>query len=197
MQRKQRAAFTLLEVAISLFLVGILLTCLFQFFVQSAKLKAKTHALKEKVLKLDLFEMRLHQLFDDFSYEKNGFTASIPHPDAIGPALCFYAENGVDPDPLFSGPLHHMLFLTRAHCVGLCTWSKNNTPKVAILLNDVKELSFAFFSGTQWEAHWPKSKEEAPFPPMLKISVLMQGEGREYFFSLPENGEISYEKNAL
>jgi|GEM_PF-2668148 len=191
--KKKHASFTLLEVMIALALLGVLLSFLFSFFRHTLTTKNETLALKEKVLSMELFQLRMSNLFDRFSPKDSCFLANIPHAEAMGSALILYCDHGIDRDPSFSGPIHSMLFKTRDQRLCLCTWSRTHIPKVDTLLKGVKELSFEFFSGKQWQTLWPKDKKEEAFPRMIKISVLLQGDDekrQDFIFSLPPSVEI-------
>jgi prepilin-type N-terminal cleavage/methylation domain-containing protein len=190
---KKHVSFTLLEIMIALVLLGILLSFLFTYFRHTLVLKNETIALKEKVLNMELFQLRMGHLFDQFSSKDNCFLASIPHGDAVGSALIFHCDHGIDKDPSFSGQIHSMLFKTRDHRLCLCTWSHRSLPKVDTLLRSIKELSFEFFSGKQWQTLWPKDKKDEPLPLMVKISITLQGENekkQDFIFSLPPVAEI-------
>jgi type II secretory pathway pseudopilin PulG len=199
--KKKHTNFTLLEVIMSLVLVGILLGFLFSFFKNTLIAKSKSATLKEKVFQLDLFQMRLKALFDEFSKDKHCFATSLSHADAIGPALILFCDQGIDPDPAFSGSIHSMLFKSRNQQLCLCSWSKNNTPRIETLIDNIADLSIEFFSGTQWQATWALDEEDIPFPPMIKIAFLLQGEEKqlrkEFIFSLPPSASIFYEKENM
>jgi prepilin-type N-terminal cleavage/methylation domain-containing protein len=184
--------FTLIEVMISLALLALLLGFLFTYFRQTLMTKNKAGVLKEKVMRIELFQVRLGALFDRFSNESDCFVTNQPHGDAVGSALLLYCDHGIDPNPSFSGLIHSMLFKTRDHTVCLCSWSKQHKAKVDVLLKGVKELSFEFFNGKQWRTTWPKDKKDEAFPKMIKISVLMQGEEeqrQDFIFSLSSKAE--------
>src|SRR5690349_5103702 len=167
MSKQQRYNFTLLEIMISLALLGMLLAFLFTFFRQTLNTKHETVALKEKVLKIEFVELRLKELFERFSTEDQSFIATLPHADAVGQALFIYCDHGIDPHPDFSGRIHSMLFKTRDQRLCLCTFSQKQEAKMDTLLSGVKELSFAFFNGKQWQTGWPKEKKDPAFPLLL------------------------------
>lgn len=192
---KQRWNFTLVEVMVALALLGLLLSFLFGFFRQTLCVKYQTSALKEKVLNIEFFQLRLKELFERFSPEDKPSVATLPHEDAVGPALFIYCDQGIHPYPAFSGQRHSMLFLTTDQRLCLCTWSKSHEAKVDTLLNGVKAVSFAFFNGNQWQSSWPKDKKDPAFPLMLKITILLQGKEerqQDFFFFLPPQTEINY-----
>ena len=66
----KKRAFTLLEVMISLVLVGILLSFLFSFFRQTLAAKGQAKVLKEKIMQRELFQLRLNQFFMRSAKEK-------------------------------------------------------------------------------------------------------------------------------
>jgi Type II secretion system (T2SS), protein J len=192
---KQRYNFTLLEIMISLALLGMLLAFLFTFFRQTLHTKNETVALKEKVLKMEFVQLRLKELFERFSPEDQPFIATLPHADAVGQALFIHCDHGIDPHPAFSGRVHSMLFKSRDQRLCLCIFSQKQEAKVDTLLSGVKELSFAFFNGKQWQTQWPKDKKDPAFPLLLKVTVLLQGseeQRQDLFFTLPPKTEITY-----
>jgi prepilin-type N-terminal cleavage/methylation domain-containing protein len=187
--------FTLLEVMVSIALFGMLLAFLFTFFKQTLQTKNETALLKEKVRRIELFELRLHSLFDTFTEKGECRVAHLFHGDAVGAALDIRCDHGIQHDPAFSGLLHSMLFKTREDKICLCTWSKNKTPQVDTLLSGVKEISFAFFNGTEWYTVWPKDKKDRAFPYLIRISVLLKGDEekrQDFIYALPPATEISY-----
>ncbi len=199
MMRKRRFCFTLLEVAISLFLVGILLSFLFGFFWHISISKNKNRVLKEKTFRLELCYLRLDHLFSHFNPEKGCFLTALTHPEAVGPALLIYSDQNTDRDNAYSGFLHSMLYKTRDHRLCLCRWSQERVSKVDILLDKVEDVSFAFFSDNAWISTLPKKKEKKT-PIMVKISLLLAGEEKEhrqdFIFSLGSE-TIFYEMKKL
>ena len=200
--KKQRFSFTLLEVVISLVLTGMLLSFLFGFFWHISVAKNQNKILKEKVLTSELCRLRLNHLFSHFNEQKGCFLATLSHPEAIGPALLVYCDQGIDPDAAFSGALHSMLYKTRDNRLCLCRWSKGRIPKVDTLLSKVEDVSYAFFSGKEWTSTWPKKKEKdlaSASLLMVKISLLFQGaqEPRQDFIFSLNSGEVLYEVSKI
>jgi hypothetical protein len=183
---KKHAHFTLLEILISCFLLGILLTFLFSFFKQNLSAKQHMESVKEQLLRVELFKMRLEQLLDGFSEAEGCFIKTIAHADAKGFALLLYSNLGIDPDPSFSGKGYSMLFKTEDARLCLCYWSKDKKPKVDTLLCGVSALSLSFFSERDWHQDWPKNKKSPAAPSMLKISLTLEREKhpQDFIFSL-------------
>jgi hypothetical protein len=187
-------------------LIGILLSFIFSFFKDTLIQKGQTLLLKEKTMRFELLRLRLEQLFNNYSEEKESALLSFAHADAVGPALLIYCEHGLHPDPSYSGLIYSMLFKTRDHRLCLCTWSKNNTPKVDTVLDKVEDLCFSFFAEKEWHSAWPLDEKSALFPCMIKISVLMQEEKemqkkketrRDLVFSLPPYAKIQYNEKTV
>jgi hypothetical protein len=194
--KKQRSSFTLLEVIVSMVLVSIVLTFVFTFFRQILTMKTQSFALKEKILNLEYFHARLTHLFDHFHEQENCLVAKIIHDHAHGPALLIQCDNGIHPNPAFSGLCYHMLFKTRDHRLCLCTWSKNDIEQIDTLLTQIKDFSCEFFADKQWHTTWPIDKKNNSLPYMIKISFQLNGDNekwQDFIFSLSSN-EISYEK---
>jgi type II secretory pathway component PulJ len=199
--KKKQCSFTLLEMLIVVILVGVLLGFLFSFFTTTLTAKNGMLAAKEKVMHLESLRLRLGQLFEKFSEKKHSSLQSALHPDAVGSALLVHCDQGLNADPAYSGILSSMLFKSRDQRLCLCSWSKDNKPRVDVLVDKVKDLSLTFFAQGKWHANWPKDKtESAAFPQMLKITILLQGDGekpRDFFFSLPSNHHLTLEKKTL
>lgn len=173
---KRKYSFTLLEVMIATFLVGIIVAFLFTYFRQTLVRKQQLHTLKEKIMQVELVRLRLTHLFDQLVREK-GKIESIAHQDAHGTALLLYCTYGVDPDSCFSKESYCMLYKTHDKRLALCRWDKEKKQtRIDTLLNKVEELSFAFFTNGKWQETWPPKKGEKNAPLMLKIEFKLQGE---------------------
>lgn len=177
--KRQFFSFTLLEIVLSVVLILTLLGVLFSHFRQTLVAKNKIALLKEKTLSFESLRLRLVQLFDNLENKEGSLTCEKTHPAASGPVLFFYCNPGIDHDPNFSGPLHHMLFKTQDQRLCLCSWSKNQVCRTTTLIDNVKQLSFAFFSEKRWHSQWPLDKSKQTFPDMFKITLLLETEEKE------------------
>ncbi len=193
--KKSSRAFTLLEVMISLVLVGILLSFLFSFFRQTLVMQGKAKALKEKIMQRELFQLRIHQLFMQGCKAKKGIFSTIEHASASGPALILSLDQKADPDPTYCGSVHSMLYRNE-HRLSLCTWSSNHTAKVDTLLDRVTEFSLSFFNGEEWISSW--TPKDGSLPVMIKAFVQREGETLEefIFFLHPSPTPIIYEEES-
>lgn len=171
----QKRPLTLIEVSVSLFLLAILLSFLFTFLSQTVKTKVKMGAAKEYVLDRQRLSLRLNQVF-------SGIQAGFHTEDERGnQALYFIFDNGIDPEPNFSGPVKGKLFLEKEHLtlqIEPVRKSKREVFRKELLLGPIKGFSLTFLSnmeekfpdpkakkiGTayQWRTFWPKEKSGAP-----------------------------------
>lgn len=89
-------------------------------------------------------------------------------------ALIVVFDNGIDPDPLFSGPVVGKLMLNEFRELTLSiqpvsteTGQKGSTRK-EILFQGGAELSF--FTGTGWVADWSKKNKQLPLMIRLRLA---------------------------
>ena len=200
--KTQVKSFTLLEVLIALILTGIVLSFLFGFFRHVSMAKAKNKIVKDKVLNVESCYLRLQSLFSHFSEDEGCWLVTLSIPEAKGPALLISCDEGLSPDPAFCGPIYNMLYVTKAHQLCLCCWTKEGgAVKVDTLLRKVEGISYAFFSDKKWSDTWSKNKTQglansAAFPLlMIKVSLALEkgnNNRHDFIFSLKE-GEIMYE----
>lgn len=185
---KKRAHFTLVEILIACFLLGILLTFLFAFLKQNLSAKQKLESVKELFLQTELFKVRLTHLFTGFDETEGNFVKTITHANAVGPALLIYSDLGIASDSSFSGKRYSMLFITQDQRLCLCHWSKEKTPKVDTLLTKLHAFSLSFFSEEGWCQQWPKNKKSHASPLMLKISLTFKQKDtpQDFIFFLAE-----------
>src|SRR5258708_7065463 len=121
--KRKRLNFTLLEVLIALALAGALFTALFSYFRQSTENNIKAQQLKRTILPLELLHQRLTQIFANLS--KSEFQ-TLTSTDALGNALYFKFDYGVDPDPEFCGEVEAMLYLSPQKQLCLATWGHSD-----------------------------------------------------------------------
>ena len=188
---KKQASFTLLELLISCFLLGVILTFLLTFFRQNLCAKQTLHTTKEKALQVELFKLRLQHLFNGLNEADGGFVKTLTHAQAKGLALLISADQGIDIHPSLSGKGYSMLFKTEDERLCLCHWSKEKRPRIDTLLCGVSDFSLSFFSEGSWYPEWPKNKKSHAPPSLLKLSLKWQKEpeAQDFFFFLPGEAE--------
>lgn len=165
---RKKHSLTLLEVMIALILAGALLSSLLTFYSQISRKKLELIELKQSVLPVEKMRQRLNHLFAHA--ELNNHTqifTTLPHSDALGSALFFSYDYGVDPDPDISGLVKGMLYLNDRHQLCLVTWGGSKT-RQEIFLESIDSLSFSFFDPKkkQWKTSWDKKD---PRPPFFKL----------------------------
>lgn len=105
-------------------------------------------------------------------------------------------DNGVDPDPLFSGTIIGRLWLDEKHNLVLTTWPLNHEESTSwrteVLLTGIENLEFQFFGKKEslqeeynWQSTWPQSKMEIPSMIRLIIQEKSKKDPLNFAFHLP------------
>lgn len=128
------------------------------------------------------------------------------------PSLVAIFDNGIDPDPAFSGAVLGRLFLDGEHNLSLASWpldkNKNHPWRKEILLPHVESFEFEFLgknSATEhgkketirpinaalaWRTRWPKSQTEIPSIIRLTLQEEKSQEPLRFAFILPRPGHL-------
>lgn len=102
-------------------------------------------------------------------------------------SLILYFDNGIDPDPAFSGPILGRIYIDEENNLALGLWplekEKKNRPwRKEILLDHVTHFEFEFLGQKQkkedkaitatlaWHKLWPKKRMETPS--MIRLSIV-------------------------
>ncbi|OGN63743.1 MAG: hypothetical protein A3E80_01635 [Chlamydiae bacterium RIFCSPHIGHO2_12_FULL_49_9] len=181
-----------MEILIALSLTALLLTMLFSFLVDSAKIKAKLDPVRSEILSREQLQTRLQGLFSSLGKEGGSFYTRI-FPDEAGKSLLAIFDNGVDPDPLFSGSTLGKIYLDKESNLSLALWPEEkgeNLPwRKEILLTNVSHFEFEFLAkkspasapmakkektkpinpNLEWRTDWPKSL--SGIPAMIRLRV--------------------------
>lgn len=201
---------------IALSLTGILLTFLFSFFAESAKLEKKIDASRTEIANRQGLQTRLQAVLSSLCRDPSSFYTRSFKREA-GESLIALYDNGIDPDPAFSGPVLGKLFLDRENNLALAQWPaesiRNEISKTSgktkrpwrkeILLGGVERFEFAFLSPKQeegrkekvkpinslweWRYRWPPEKRG--IPPLVRLSVWERGreEPLQFAFFIPSS----------
>ncbi|MBU6383194.1 MAG: hypothetical protein KGQ49_05960 [Verrucomicrobia bacterium] len=207
---KKRGAI-LLEVLISLSLTAILLTFLFSFFVQSARIEKKWDDMRMCIANRSHLQVRLQTLFT--SMDTATFYTKTFEKEA-SPSLIFSFDQGIDPDPAFSGLVLGRIYLDSKYNLCLATWpaSEETTGpwRNEVLQKGVKSFEFEFLGmigpseqGVKekitpltpqlaWRSHWPKSTHH--LPTLIRLRLQQEGfkDPIQYAFILPISECITY-----
>lgn len=200
--------------------MAILLTFLFSFFVQSAKIETKLDNVRMHVSKRGYLQTRLQSVLtsiDRGSLDPYFYTKQFDKEK--NPSLILLFDNGIDPDPAFSGTILARIYLDEKKNLNLTTWPLNKKKDISwrneILLSNVSDFEFEFLGkisasehGRQekirpitatlaWRTLWPKS--ERTIPGIVRLTVYEEGvkEPVQYAFILPESEPfVTYREKA-
>jgi type II secretory pathway pseudopilin PulG len=187
---RKKYCLTLLEVVIAMTLLSFLLTGLFNFFYQGLKKSITAKELKQKILQLELFQLRLKNLFSNLD-EQPGFLLE-KHPDAIGSALIVCHKQSVDPEFEMCGILQGMIFLNKNKELCLISWSERGAARLEVLLDKIETFKCRLFDPTknEWTEKWTEKNEEDPV--MVAIDLKSGGREMPFVFFLPGSQQITY-----
>jgi hypothetical protein len=187
----KKSNFTLLEVIIALFLTSILLIALLNFFVRTVFFEKKIETLKKEVFKKEHLQIRLSNIFSHINKSfENYFYTEKEKNTLLSLYLTF--NNGIDPDPSFSGPVFGKIYIDQ-NDLKLTIYPLNEAKqRTETLFQDVKKLEFLFFTkekNFEWQNNWPQEKQS--LPSMLKLKI---NEESFAFFMPTKNILITYYK---
>lgn len=196
--RNRKQPIILFELLIALSLSAILLTFLFSFLVQSAKIERKLELARTQAIQRGHLYARLQNVFasiDRLSTTPYFYTEEDPF------RLLFQFDNGIDPDPDFSGPLMGEISLDAAHRLQLKIWpprEKDAPWRSEVLHPHIKEAVFEFLGPASekfaWRHLWPAHLQNAPGIIRLYLCEEGEKESIRYAFLLPTvEGWVSYQ----
>jgi hypothetical protein len=195
-----------------------LLTFLFSFFVESAKIEKKLDKARMCMTARAHLQTRLQLVFtsiDKSALESYFYTKMLGKEPHLSLIVLF--DNGIDPEPSFSGTVLGKIYLDTKRNLCLCSWplsaQENQHWRNEILFSKVKDFEFEFFgenspeeSGVKemrrplnanltWRSHWPKSIHNIPSMIQLKVYEEETKEPTLYTFLLPVADCITYRGN--
>jgi hypothetical protein len=205
MKRTKRAAI-LLELIIALGLTAILLSVLFRFFAGSVLMDQKVDGARQALYQRQHLQMRLSTILNAMVPR-----SSIAQPKGASfytveeklPGFVAIFDNGIDPDPLFSGPILGKVFLDTDGNLSLALWPLEKTEKKCyrkeILLPNVQKMRFQFLakkslqqpdsqalsinSTLEWRTNWPKNRWD--LPSMIRLVIQQDGQETGFAYALP------------
>jgi hypothetical protein len=203
---RPKRAFLLFELMIALALTAILLTVLFRFFANSVRMDHQVEKTRAALYQRQHLQTRLSMLF----------TSIVPRSSMSPPCgSSFYTlneklpsfvaifDNGIDPDPAFSGPILGKVFLDQDSNLSLALWpiekKETNLYRKEILLPNVQNMRFQFLakktsqhpdpkaipinSVLEWRGNWPKNRWD--IPSMIRLIILQDDREIAIAFTLP------------
>ncbi len=199
MKRKKtrKKPLSLLEVVIALSLTSILLFFLFGYYRQLIMVDLDVEKLQERFSARERVQTRLMQVFSSFPpLEKKdpGFLYTDTTPEGVDLSLIFAYENGLDSDPLLSGRVKGILFVSRDKKLKMRTLSLEEKAgeREEVLMESVQSISFSFLNSAEdkWDSLW--AKDAAAFPAVVKLRVCEDNKQEKKKEGDQENNKIDY-----
>jgi hypothetical protein len=188
--KRKKNSFILLEIIISMSLVAIILTVLFQFYTQIIITDKKIEKAKTKVFARQHLHLRLHTIFSQIIppfHSANEFYTSHFHSFLTDKKITleFFFNNGIDPDPLFSGIIIGRLFY-KDNCLKMKIFPTDKNEKIfreEILIKNIKNYKIFFLGKKEneigeiqsiskdfsWLNSWKKNKHELPLYILISV----------------------------
>jgi hypothetical protein len=171
----------LFEIIIGLGLLSALLSLLFSFFSSSAKMDQKIERAQHALLERQHLQNRLQSVLTSIVPDGEGsslYTKAFKKNEDS--SLVVFFDNGIDPDPQFSGPTLARIFIEQ-DCLCLALWPqdrdkmKKGPVRQEILLHNVSSFSFRFLvknidRSIEWKKEWPK-KESWKIPSIICLDL--------------------------
>jgi hypothetical protein len=199
---------SLLEVCVSLFIIAILLSLVFGYFSQVVLVENKIKKAQSDVLICQHLQIKLKQIFSNVIPLPSSTDESIFFTEKKLSSINFAFDNGIDPDPRFSGPVIGKLFF-ESNNLKLDIFpidQKQKIKKSEILIKNISKAEFKFLNKSsktnkwKWITQW--SKEKNSLPPMIKLKLAKKIDGAnmtkkvKFAFFLPSDLEpITYLEN--
>lgn len=193
---------------IALSLTTILLTFLFSFFVESAKIEKKMDTTRTIIIRRGHLQTRLQTILTSVDRGSNDpyfYTKKFDKEKTVSLITIF--DNGIDPDPAFSGPITGRIYLDQEMNLSLATWpvtkNKNRPWRKEILMPNIKSFEFEFLgkksavehgvkdqsrsinATLSWRFDWAQSTRE--IPGIIRMTIYEEGskEPIRFAFILP------------
>lgn len=165
-----KAPLTLIELAVALILTGILLALLWQGYRFQQHTTLKIEEAQSTVQKQLFCKQRIEKILFPFTQNQKESFLYSPSPSS----LCLSYLQKVDPNPLFLGNVRSLLYLDNSCQLCLASWTQEQTARIEILLEQVKNLSFTFLDPKTalWLQNWPESFGYSPSWVRLQVGFM-------------------------
>lgn len=179
--------------------------------VQLPIAEKKMETMRQEIFTRQYLQSRLGNVFSSIVPMKNlPFEIQKKHteiyslrfPQEKSASVIILYDNGIDPEPSFSGPVIGRIFLEKG-VLKLTTWPLNDRKNCRneSLFSNVDSYNFQFFAkdlekgNYSWVDFLEKRKKK--IPPMVKLQILTKNqENLEFAFSLPlSNATICFPKD--
>lgn len=148
--------------------MAIILSFLFTSMARSAKFETKIESARNALLERTHLQTRLQDLFFSVQRDRPHSIYTQRFQDEKKTSLIAVFDNGIDPDPVFSGTVLGRIFLDEQQNLALVIWPLEKSEKKRpwrkeILLSDIDDFHFQLLdpSGPKpiWADHWPKDRQ--------------------------------------
>lgn len=198
----------LLEILMALSLTAILLTFLFSFFVESVKIEKKLEIARMTVISRGHLQTRLQTILsaiDLNSIEPFLYTKQFDKEKSLSLVTVF--NNGIDPDPNYSGSVRGRIFLDEERNLCLLTSplgdEKEKNWRKETILPHVESFEFEFLgkktaseraknekttpitATLAWRTEWTESQGGIPSVVRLRVIEQKSKEPLRFAFILP------------
>ena len=148
---------------------------------RNAEVMVKLEEVRTTVFQRQYLQTRLSDIFLSIAKERPDSFYTKRFPKEKIESLVFFFDNGIDPDPHFSGVILGRLFVDEKNNLSLATWplekeieSEPLPWRKEILYPAVETIEPSFFGKTQkekfsWETHWQKGEVTPPL--MVRIEL--------------------------
>ncbi|MDE3055187.1 MAG: hypothetical protein KGI80_00605 [Verrucomicrobiota bacterium] len=177
--KRQKRPVLLLEILIGLSLLSLLVLFLFRSMATHAAVTVRLEKIREEALQRQHLQMRLSDLFLTLAKERPPSFYTQAFPDAKEESIVLVFDNGVDPDPRFSGTILGRIFVDSKGNLSLAMWPLEKGDALLpwrkeILYSSVQKADFTFFGRSQqetfvWDTHWSKERPSPPYMIRLKL----------------------------
>ncbi len=199
-----------MELLIALLLIGTMLSLLLRFFSNTLQMDRKIDAVRKEAFAREHLQIRLLHFFSSILPRSTLPDTSAPSLYTLEgefPGLAAIFDNGIDPDPRFSGTVQGEIALDGEKNLFLSVRPLSESPKKAcrkeLLLQNVQTLKFQFLSkknedsskgnaSFDWLASWPKNRWDTPS--IIRLIAKTENEDLSFAFSLPFSQPITYER---
>jgi hypothetical protein len=184
---------------IALGLMAMLLTFLFNSIASGAKVDAKIESARSTLFSRQHLQARIQDLLLSLNYGQMPplYTQQFAGEKAKSLVLSF--DQGIDPDPTFSGILLGRIYIDDKKNLTLALWPNEkrgeNIPwRKELLLTSVDDFHFEFLgkhvdkesraitTHLGWHSQWPKKRLEAPS--MVRLFITQGQTQLKFAFSL-------------
>lgn len=165
----------LFEILVALSLMGTLVSILFSFMVQSLRVEKKMELSRKWILARQNLQIRIQDILTTLTPAASPALYTHKFPELEQESMIAIFDNGIDPDPLFSGTVIGRIYLDENKNLCFAYWPYPTTEhskawRKEILAQNITDFSLSFLkssnevhkSHTLWEHSWPKKNNQLP-----------------------------------